>query len=237
MDEQFLLENGINFEVVEQQPGYALYAPGYAWHQVRNSGHGMNIAWNIAPTSLLAIDEMMTAYIKEVYELKKTPMVPVPRVIHGLYFSHRHMFEQSCLSQFVEFLLREATRDKRNYDTAQKKRDTHNRCMEVRLAETFAFNNCQNCCHFFYLSAFAWTDQDFEVEYCWKCIAKVSKATCVYRKTIFDSASLISYLIGRQRGVPEGSHEDANKETWRYPHEAKKALKWIPDQRQHETLL
>lgn len=116
---------------MDQEPNDAIYAPGYAFHQVKNSGFGLNIAWNVAIMCTQAINEMMAAYDFEVLKHKKIAMVPVLRVIHGLYFTHRHILQQPQLELFPQYLLKYLRIDKEYYDKAQSNRETKNRKIEI----------------------------------------------------------------------------------------------------------
>lgn len=120
--EKFLNKHGIEYEAVDHLPGYALYAPGYAYHQVVNRGYGLNVAWNVAIMSSQTLNEIMRAYEFETVEKKKVAMVPVLRIIHVLYFTHRHRLLKVDHISFPTYLKKHLVIEMTNYNRVQKKK-------------------------------------------------------------------------------------------------------------------
>lgn len=75
----------------------------------------------------------------------------------------------------------------------------------------FTHNNCEECTRSFYGSAFVWDDEGVLVEYCWKCIATISKKIPVFRRVIFDEDKLVKYLEERIQKIAEGKNEEINR--------------------------
>lgn len=235
--EAFLSKHQIPYEVVDQQPGYALYAPGYAFHQVRNTNHGLNIAWNVALMCPESINDMMAGHDFEVHRHQMIAMVPVLRVIHGLYFTHRDILFHHQLVDFPQYLLKYLRIEKVDYDVAQQKNETKKRKIKTERVQRFSHNNCEECTRYFYCSAFMWNDGDRNVEYCWKCISKLPKTQDIRRHNIFDESELIKYLEDRVDEVPEGDQEELHRAYWWYPNNVSKPLKWVEQMRFGESLL
>lgn len=103
-NEDFLVENEIEYEVIDQEPGYSIYVPGYSMHQVKNSGYGLNVAWNVAVFKAEIITGMMAAYDFEVIKTNRIAMVPVLRIIHSLYFTYRSRLSKTQKDIFASYL-------------------------------------------------------------------------------------------------------------------------------------
>lgn len=167
--EEFLNDNGIEFEKVVQPPGYAIYFVGYSIHQVINVGVGVNMAWNLAPFTRETLEQVMEGYRYEFSVLRIVSMVPVLRVIHIVlfkYFDSLAFYERKAIVSFLgEFIQVEENL----HQQLIQKNDLIVEDRTLGVDEELPFNNCFKCMTAFYLRYYICSQGNGSDYMCAKC--------------------------------------------------------------------
>ena len=220
----FLKEYNIDFEHVYQKPGQAIFVPGQSLHQVVSIGYELSVAWNILAFCWDSIHFMVESYDFELKKQKKIPVVPVPRILHGLLVGKINQMNSNELVYLAYRLLDYLQIDEQVHEKFKKRKYAYKTDSVHNQYGSLINNGCSRCTMAIYLRYYEINDHTTEDFLCGKCAITIASKQSVISKQLIDIVKFKEHLTNIKNQKVVKASSDLKLDNLMYPGQKLDAL-------------